>query len=1054
MLSVEGYEKKRVSIRFTVVSIFILATVLTAAIAIGLQYYFSQSMATQSALKYYNFNAERTSKYLSQVDTQAVNITKLLSGLDQLIEVDIFNRKALHTFAELMQVNPIYFSINLGLPNGDFYQLVNLDSSPLIRDLFLAIPDDRWVFIFVTGKGAKRIREISYLDNRFRERVRRDEFTDYDPRGRPWFINAVDGSVSRTQPYLFELTQSPGQTYSIKLPDTNAVLAVDITLSSLSRYLGVIGRSISSEFESEVYMYKPSGEVIASNQRKLHQIEIPKSERLTLTQKQLDFIDTMPVLRVSNETDWPPIDFAISGQPLGYGIDIMDLISQMTGLKLTYVNGFTWQELIGAYKSGKIELLQSIIKTEDNKQLGIFSEPFLTLAYSLATLSNVVTIGHVSDLNGHKVAVSAGWSIIPSVKRYYPEVELVEYASSYESLLAVKRGEVFAALDTRVNLHYTARRFFIQGLSFHDELSFLPHQLPGGLNILAKKDHEPLIELVNQALAQITKEQKRALRLKWLGRDSLSQPMKTVGVVPYKVLIDIGANPEQYKTLQQRLIKGVEQFVYVTSFAEGRSLFAIVVPSEALLAPSANKVLTSVVITAICMLMILPISWLFSNPIIRPITLLCRENVKIKHRRYNSVSKVQTNVKELDELADSMLEMASALKAYEESQKALMEAIIRLIAQAIDDKSPYTAGHCNRVPELGIMLANAAQKANSGPFKDFCFKNKDEYREFRMAAWLHDCGKITTPEHIVDKGTKLEANYNRIHEIRMRFEVLWRDAEIEYLKQLAQFPKSEKLMLERLKVRHEQLTDDFEFIANANVGGEYMEPSHIERLTQLASITWLRNFDDRLGLSPIEESHLCGETSLLPTYENLLSDKAEHHIPRISAVKFNPKFGIKVQVPELQYNLGELYNLSISRGTLTAEDRYKINEHVITTIKMLEGLPFPPELARVPRYASTHHETLKGTGYPRKLHGDELSILERILVIADIFEALTAADRPYKKAKPISVAVDILHKMALDEHLDIDLFRLFLSTGIYLEYANKFLNASQIDEVDINRYLS
>ena len=158
--------------------------------------------------------------------------------------------------------------------------------------------------------------------------------------------------------------------------------------------------------------------------------------------------------------------------------------------------------------------------------------------------------------------------------------------------------------------------------------------------------------------------------------------------------------------------------------------------------------------------------------------------------------------------------------------------------------------------------------------------------------------------------------------------------------------------------------------------------------------------------------------------------------------------------PEHLYNLGELYNLSISRGTLTAEDRFKINEHMISTIKMLGSLPFPSELQNVPRYASTHHETMRGSGYPRKLSGEQLSIPERILAVADIFEALTASDRPYKKAKPVSVALNILHKMMLDEHVDKDCFELFIRSGVYLKYAEEFLQTDQIDRVDIKEYLS
>ncbi|MGS0730013.1 HD-GYP domain-containing protein, partial [Shewanella sp. 0m-11] len=202
--------------------------------------------------------------------------------------------------------------------------------------------------------------------------------------------------------------------------------------------------------------------------------------------------------------------------------------------------------------------------------------------------------------------------------------------------------------------------------------------------------------------------------------------------------------------------------------------------------------------------------------------------------------------------AHSMMDMSSAIKAHEENQKELMESFIKLIAQAIDDKSPYTAGHCNRVPELGLMLAQAAENSELAPFKDFKFNSDDEQREFRIAAWLHDCGKITTPEYIVDKGSKLEAVYNRIHEVRMRFEVLWRDAEIEYLKQTIlckqdakpSGEQSEELLLAELHQQRSQLLEDFKFIAKANVGGEFMDQESTDRLAELAKISWQRHFDD------------------------------------------------------------------------------------------------------------------------------------------------------------------------------------------------------------------
>jgi hypothetical protein len=287
----------------------------------------------------------------------------------------------------------------------------------------------------------------------------------------------------------------------------------------------------------------------------------------------------------------------------------------------------------------------------------------------------------------------------------------------------------------------------------------------------------------------------------------------------------------------------------------------------------------------------------------------------------------------------------------------------------------------------------------------------------------------------------------------MRFEVLWRDAEIDYLNALAGTPGDSIRLESELRQRRKQLLDDFQFVAECNVGGEFMDDASVRRLRQIANTTWQRHFDDSIGLSPTEELSRPSARSVLPATEMLLSDKPEHIVARTGEAKFAPELGIDMEVPEHLQNLGELYNLSVSRGTLTREDRFRIQEHMISTIKMLESLPFPEELQNVPRYASTHHETLKGTGYPRKLTDAQLSIPERILAIADIFEALTASDRPYKQPKTISQALDILLRMVDDDHIDRDCFRLFVTEKVYLRYAQAFLRPDQIDEVDVGRYL-
>ncbi|MCT0223678.1 HD family phosphohydrolase [Synechococcus sp. CS-1328] len=391
-----------------------------------------------------------------------------------------------------------------------------------------------------------------------------------------------------------------------------------------------------------------------------------------------------------------------------------------------------------------------------------------------------------------------------------------------------------------------------------------------------------------------------------------------------------------------------------------------------------------------------------------------------------------------------------------EAQQQLIDSMITLLAGAIDAKSHHTGGHCARVPELAFLLARAADAETEGPLTDFRFATTDDWREFRIGAWLHDCGKITTPEYVVDKATKLETNYNRIHEIRTRFEVLLRDAWIERLDAVLAggHPEEADRVYAATKA---ELEEDFAFIASSNLGGEFFDPQKVERLSKIAQRTWLRCFDDRLGLSWEEQQRRCSETDIaadhLPALEHLLADQPWQVIPRLPEDRPDSKYGFKMDVPENLYNRGEIYNLSVSRGTLTDEERYKINEHIIQTIVMLESMPFPENLSRVCEYAGSHHETMDGRGYPRKLNAEDLSVPSRIMAIADIFEALTAADRPYKKAKTLSESVAILAGFRDRKHIDADLFALFLRSGAYRDYAERFLEPGQIDAVDVEKFL-
>ncbi|HEY9397565.1 MAG TPA: HD domain-containing phosphohydrolase [Burkholderiales bacterium] len=388
-----------------------------------------------------------------------------------------------------------------------------------------------------------------------------------------------------------------------------------------------------------------------------------------------------------------------------------------------------------------------------------------------------------------------------------------------------------------------------------------------------------------------------------------------------------------------------------------------------------------------------------------------------------------------------------------EARKQLLDALIRLVAGAIDAKSPYTGAHCQRVPELTLMLARAACEATTGPYKDFRLDDQ-QWETLQIASWLHDCGKVVTPEYVVDKSTKLETIYDRLHEIRTRFEVLKRDVRIETLEKIAAGGDAAILRAECDR-RLAELDDDFAFVASCNEGGEFMRPESIARLERIGQRTWQRTLDDRIGLSADEKQRKARTpTQALPATERLLDDKPEHCIERAVAEELPPdnEWGFKLSPPRHKFNQGELHNLRVARGTLTAEERYIINHHIVQTIIMLSQLPFPRYMREVPQIAGGHHEKMDGTGYPKGLKRDEMSETARMMAIADIFEALTASDRPYKNAKTLSESLGIMQRMKCEGHIDPELYELFLDSGVWRRYAERFLHPEQIDIADISPY--
>ncbi|QOP40572.1 HD domain-containing phosphohydrolase [Sulfurimonas marina] len=1033
----------RRSIRTNILGIFLIIVAIVALSLLTSQYYFNNSMAIESTHKTFKLISTNISEEITSNNRDIEDILKTNTANTKLYKKITFdyNHPALDTCIQIMSLNKNIYATYFAHKEGTFYEVINMHESPLLFETYKAPKDTRWiVLIHINNKV-----EYYYLDATKKLLKQSSKIKKYNPLSRPWYKSAVNTNKPiMTEPYLFTNLKNTGTTYAVELKKKGSVLAIDMTMKKLNNFLHL------QKFEknSEIFLFNSNGNILASSNalEQNSKNNFQKSEPVNFTQEEQEYIKNSPPLIVSNEKDWVPFDFQSAGKPTGYSIDLLHLMAKKSGLKLEFINGLTWKQIIQNFKNKEIDIVQSIYKTPQREQFGLFSDPIYHFKNYFITNQHTTNVYSLKDLNYKRVGVVEGWAIEDLIKEKYPKIQLKRYDDLTSSILALSQDDIDAIIETKEAFQFLTKQLYVKNLTIGAWCAEYDNYEPRAIYLMSQKDDPILLSILNKTIQSITPQEKALLKYKWFTKNSNNNTMIDPPIMEHFLkgkqhVVEYSTNKKHYYAIYKPL-------------QNGHLFLGIKLDSDVLLAPYYENMKFSFIIAIILLILSLPVIFYATRIIIEPIKDLIVENEKIKNRQFTKVNNINTNIIEFIELSNSMFSMSLSIDEYQRSQEHLLDSIVKLIADSIDAKSPYTGGHCKRVPVIAQMLVEKANESNEGIFKEFKLETEDELREFELGAWLHDCGKVTTPEYVVDKSTKLETIYNRIHEIRTRFEVLWRDAQIRYLEARLN-DKDEQQALEQFKKEQAQLLKDFEFIASVNIGGEFMSQEQQQRVKDISEKEWIRHFDDSLGLGEEESLRYDkSKASTLPVTEKLLSDKQEHIVKRESFdYEAYRRSGFKLEVPQYLYNYGEVYNLCIEKGTLSEEERYKINEHVIMTIKMLQDIPFPKHLTNIPEYAGTHHETLIGTGYPKQLTKDELSIPARIMAIADIFEALTASDRPYKKAKTLSESLKILSFMVKDQHIDGDIFKLFLESDLHNIYAKKYLTPEQIDSVNIKDYL-
>ena len=917
--------------------------------------------------------------------------------LSPVINATDFNGRSsqLPGFKAVLKSEASVFAVGVGYPDGDYLGLSRADSD-FIEQKYDLPPKVAYVAFYMKQQQAEAGFDpgkmyLIYYDENLNE-VSRSKGTasNFDPRTRPWYKQA-EAEPRATSPYLFYESEVVGLTAMSKTAVPGVVVVFDITLKSLSE---IISRYEVTE-SSEVVLINTLGQTFAYKDL----------ERVVVDSMDMDG-DEDSELQLAN-----------LGQ-LGSGV---------------------LSHLHEKFQTGELEAIEQALDFEFDDRHWIGSTKVVARPGGVDLFALIVS--PVDELLEEAVEIRWAMNAIALLVLLL-FIPLIWYTSKKISTplnLLSKEAEAIARFDFDET---------------HMKPSFIKevHELDNAMEMM-KSTINKFINLINS----LAGEQNLDTLLKNITRETMMISHSDAALI---YLVD-----EQDDRLKADYLCDKDQ---QTLSVDGLSALSLQDSQKLLAGESTSNVKSNVLRLESgkqgkldALLEILDVDKL--TTIVMPlqnrndeiIGLLCLIYFDGRSLNHSSDDDISVDSRSIDfvEALSGFAAVTLESRQLFKMQEALLHSFIKLIAGAIDAKSPYTGGHCQRVPEITLMLAKAACESDEGPFKGFDLDQK-QWQELSIAGWLHDCGKVTTPEYVVDKATKLETIYDRIHEIRMRFEVLKRDAEITCWQAIAEGGDKAALM-KQLAEECRQLDDDFAFIAECNVGGEFMADDKIERLQSIAERSWKRTLDDNLGLSWEELSRKENKHESLPVEEKLLSDKPEHLIARHENDRIpdeNP-WGFNVDTPEHKYNRGELYNLSVKKGTLSEEERYMINGHMIQTIIMLNNLPYPKYLRDVPLIAGSHHETMDGQGYPKKLNMSEQPLTARMMVIADIFEALTASDRPYKKAKTLSESIKILSFMRNDKHIDPDLFRLFLTSGVYKEYAEKFLEPEQIDEVNIEDYL-
>ena len=996
------YRSWSISLHLCIGLVFTTVILLLGAVLISYSYSRHKELAMATAADLFDHISQQTAGNIGELYAPVEVLVDLTSSLPLVSTGTSENLdNLLGYFAGSLRSTPQLSAIFVGFSDGDFYLMRSILGYPL-TGAKLGAPANTELIVQHIQRNENLAEQYSthYYDTELNELNNSSDFvTGFDPRTRSWYNRAMRTKDSiATDFYRFYTTLETGVTIAQQVKAGNAVVGADMTLHDISGKLS----QESLTADTEVIVFSENGTVLGYRNERLLEQKTLKSGRQVLRAPHI------------NDLDRPVLDEVFNA-----------FVSGSTDTSLLITAGD--EKWFGSVKP-------VVFGPQDSTS--VFMAIFVPEKELLSDLQNVRLQSVAISLVMLSAVLALAWWISKRLanltRKLALEADKIRRLNFDPQKPSRSRIREIDGLSISINeMRSAIRRFADLGLAITGE------QELGGL-----------------AEAVVT-ETCNACNARYGGLWLVSSDLSSLNLIHEQDREtrseSDNSQPRVDGTLNTQLETGLKSLSLKDSDPNvlHAEIHAVSERCSIIIDDTSSNGRFAVTTEQLESMMLVPL--ITAEGRVVGLLQLGDRNYQSQAPSINFDADALAHVEALASNITVAVENHQLMKSHHDT----FESLIQVMAVATDAKSAHTGGHCQRVPVLTGMLAEAASISNNPAFRKFKL-TPAVHRELHVASWLHDCGKVTTPEHVADKATKLETIYNRIHEIRTRFEVILRDIHIRYYKTLTEQADTDAARLRaQMKAEIAELHEDFAFIAECNIGSESMTPEQQDRVRTIAKRGWVRHFDNTIGLSMRErnlQDHAPSDS--MPIHESLLADKIEHTVPRKNADRpwgDNP-YGFNMDVPEHEYNHGEIYNLTIEKGTLTAEERFKINDHIVQTQIMLNSIPFPRELQRVPSIAGNHHEKLDGSGFPRGLNGRHLGIEERMMVIADIFEALTAADRPYKKAKSLSESINIMNNMVEQGLICADLFDLFLESRVYEQYAINHLRESQIDTLDFHAY--